>query len=325
MQDIQSLALPQQSQPLLEKLALCQRLPSPPGVAEKILALLEDRDATMGDFAEIIRLDPGLSARLLRLANSPIYGLRHEVLEVQQAITLLGMEATVSNALSIALMTTMRDRSASRLDHELFWRRSVGAASACRLLARHLQLPVVESFFMGALLQDIGMLALDSLDDEIYSGLGKSQADHRYVAAHEDGVFGIDHAAAGAWLASRWKLPMKYCQAILASHDPFEVPVDPEHASMADCVAVSGLIADILFGHDVQICVRRALNMGRRLTKLSADVLEIMLPRLVEELAEMSKLFELDLGDSAELAARCERAVQVMAADSSDARPQHAR
>ncbi len=325
MQSTSALSLPESFQPILEKLVLCQRLPSPPTVAEKILALVEDRSATMNDFADVIRLDPGLAARLIRMGNSPIYGQRREILEVRQAITLVGLDATISNALSIALVASMRDEATqSNLDQELFWSRSVAAASAGRLLARHIHLKVPETVFMGALLQDIGMLALDSLGEPGYAGIGPQQRDHRKLIAHEIKVFGIDHAAAGAWLASRWKMPMQYCQAILASHEPMETPVDAENAQLADCVAVAGLVADIFYGPDAQTCVRRALALGEQRVQLSPSVLASLLPKLIEELTEVSGLFEVDLGGPEFFEERHAAALQALEQDAQEARPQAA-
>lgn len=321
MQQLPDLTYPESFQPILEKLVLCQRLPSPPTVAEKILALVEDRSATMNDFAEVIRLDPGLAARLIRMGNSPIYGQRREILEVRQAITLVGLDATISNALSIALVASMRETAKSNLNQDLFWSRSVAAASAGRLLARHIHLKVPETSFMGALLQDIGMLALDSLEDEGYSGVSSLQHDHRKLIALELSVFGIDHASAGAWLASRWKMPVQYCQAILASHDPAQTPVDAENAGLANCVAVAGLIADIFYGPDSQTCVRRALALGEQRVQLSPAVLANLLPKLVAELGEVASLFEVDLGGPEFLQARYEDALKVLEEDAKDARP----
>ena len=99
----------------MEKLQWCKTIPSPPGVAEKILTLVEDRSATMNDFAEIIRVDPGLSARLLQLGNSPIYGLRREIYEVQQAITIIGLEATVSKSQASEIAKAWRRKPVGKL------------------------------------------------------------------------------------------------------------------------------------------------------------------------------------------------------------------
>ena len=57
----------------------CRSLPSPPGVAVQIIALAQDPNATLGAAAQIIGVDPALSARLLRVANSPLYATRRRI------------------------------------------------------------------------------------------------------------------------------------------------------------------------------------------------------------------------------------------------------
>ncbi len=315
MENSASLAYQPEEKPLLEKLAVCKNLPSAPGIAERILSLAEDRNATAEDFAELISIDAALSARILQLANSAIYKQRREVDDIRRAVALIGLEATLTNALSIAFVSSIRDHESSGLDKVLFWRRSIGAASSCRLLARHFHLPSGESYFMGALLQDIGMIALDSCDNSIYSKLGDRQADHIFVAKHECDTIGMDHATAGAWLMSSWGLPVKYCQSILASHKPGEIPVDPEHSRLANSVAVAGHIADIFFGHDTQTCVERALGTGALRIGLTPDILDAMLPRLVEELSALSSLFSLDLGTPEWLEKKQQEANSIIEAD----------
>ena len=297
MSELITFTMCKQEQAFLDQLAQCQNLPSPPGIADRILALVEDRHATADDFAKLINMDASLAARILQLGNSPVYKQRRELYEIDRAITLIGLEATLTNALSIALVSSMQERSASNLNLQLFWQRSICAASACRLLARHYRESKTEAFFMSALLQDIGMLAFDSMDTPIYAGLSPHQGDHLQVIAHERAVVGLDHATAGAWLISNWGLPVKYCEAILASHKPTDTLLEPENVKLAHCTAVSGLIADIFFGKSINDAIQRTLSVGGVLLNLKAEVLSTLLSYLADELASMSSLFDLDLGE----------------------------
>ena len=88
----------------LEALLLnCRNLPSPPGVALRIIELAQDPDVVMATAADTIGLDAALSARMLRIANSPLYASRRRVDNLSQALTLLGLNATLTLALGFSL------------------------------------------------------------------------------------------------------------------------------------------------------------------------------------------------------------------------------
>jgi len=296
-------------------------LPSPPGIAEKILALAEDPSSSINDFAEVVRVDPALTSRLLQLANSPVYGLPREIYDVRHAITVLGLEATLSNALSIALVASIKEQQQDGLDYQLFWRRALAGASANRLLARHVRAPVAEHFFMAALLQDIGMVALATLEPDLYLGLGKRQADHRAVSAEEEALHGADHAVAGAWLIDRWNLPSRYVEAVLASHSGGQGSIGGENEQLAGCTAASGPIADIIYSNNLEAGVRRALGAGVEMTQLTPAALSALLVRLVAELKELGGLFDLDLGRPEFLEGQLQRGLTAIESLTGDAEP----
>lgn len=309
---------------LFTRLDDCETLPTPPGIAEKILALAEDPSSSINDFAQVVRVDVALTSRLLQLANSPVYGLSREVYDVRHAITVLGLEATLSNALSIALVASIREQRCSGINYKHFWRRSLAAASANRLIARHVRAPVAEHFFMAGLLQDIGMIALATLDADLYARVGDRYTDHRALIAEEQALLGVDHAAAGAWLISSWRLPGRYAQAAHGSHDPAKTECDSENEQLKWCTAVSGSIADIIYADDPGAALRRALGSGALHAQLTPVALGAVLGKLVSELAELGSLFDLDLGSPEWLAKRLHDAQGMLDSYSDDAEPMRA-
>ena len=317
-------SFPEQCAGLLVKLDSCTTLPSPPGIAEKILALAEDPSSGINDFAEVVRVDVALTARLLQLANSPVYGLSREIYDVRHAITVLGLEATLSNALSIALVSSIRDQETAGIDYRHFWRRSIASASANRLLARHVRAPVAEHYFMAGLLQDIGMIAFATLDEELYVRLGSRQKDHRAVIAEEEAVLAANHALAGAWLVNNWALPRRYAEAINGSHDPASAGFDSDNEQLVWCTAVSGSIADIIYSDNPDAGVRRALGMGGKRAQLTPAALNTVLEKLVPELNELGALFDLDLGTSEWLTTQLERGMSAVESLAGEAAPMRA-
>ena len=283
---------------ILDRLRDCEDLPTPPGIAERILELADDTNSTMSDVAELVSADPALAARLLRLANSPAYGQRRTVETLTQACVLLGLSTTLQCALSLALVDSFSRRRSRGIDHSMFWRRSLAAASACRNLGRRIRADQPEAFFMAGLIQDVGMLAVETIEPSLYAGLNEGQTDHLYVTEFEQAYIGIDHVRIGAWLLQEWHLPEKYCVATLYSHDPVAASAIGDHSQIAMCAAVSGLIADAVYHPDMDIVIERALTATRDVLCLSTDQFVEIIETTCDDVVALADLFDIDLGSA---------------------------
>ena len=136
--------------------------PSPPGVATHIIELARDPDIEMGKVAKALSMDSALSIKILRIANSPLYAQRRKSENLRQALVVLGLNATLTLALSFSLVKGPAQRQGQRLEsYSFYWRRALLAATAARALADAMRQSLVEEIFLAALLQDVGMLALD--------------------------------------------------------------------------------------------------------------------------------------------------------------------
>ena len=218
-------------------LSLCRNLPSPAGVAVRIIELAQDPETDIATAADVIAMDVALGARMMRIANSPLYASRRRVENLSQALTVLGLNATLTLALGFSLAQC--GQGSHPVARERVWRRSVTAALASRLLGQHAGLRKAEELMLAGLLQDIGMLALLEVLGEDYARLVERAADNAELLAAEREWLGCDHATVGGWLARQWNLPALLREAILESEAP--ASDTPFNA----CVAVSGHVADI--------------------------------------------------------------------------------
>ena len=180
---------------LKQRLAQAKNLPTLPAVAMRITELARDPDADLGQVADAISHDPALVAKVLRIANSPFYALRRRCENLRQALTFLGINGTLALALSFSLLKAFKEQRQSGLDHEWLWRRSLIASASSRVLAERLVPTAGEELFLGALLQDIGMLALDSAVAGFYGPLVGQTAAHERFVTFEQERLGTDHAA----------------------------------------------------------------------------------------------------------------------------------
>ena len=192
--------------------------PSPPGVASHIIELARDPEIEMGKVAKALSMDSALSTKVLRIANSPLYAQRRKSENLRQALVVLGLNATLTLALSFSLVKSLRTGKANGMSHPLYWRRALIAATAARALADALRQSMAEEIFLAGLLQDVGMLALDQAVPDLYRGGESLQRDHAALAELEKKRLQVDHAAIGGWLMTKWNLPPRLCHAIEHSH-----------------------------------------------------------------------------------------------------------
>jgi len=198
---------------LLEQAA---RLPSPPTIVLALLASLGDDDVPLDTVAEHAGRDQALTARLLRIANSPWYGLSKRVASVRGAAVVLGF-ANLRN-LVIATEVINRYEAAPGTKTALagFWKHGLLTAFCAAALARRCAGEEGVAFTAG-LLHDIGKLVQASADPAAYASL-TTEEDGR--AALEVELFGANHAALGALIAERWRFPPAICAALRLHHTP---------------------------------------------------------------------------------------------------------
>jgi diguanylate cyclase (GGDEF)-like protein len=269
--------------------------PSPPGVATHIIELAQDPDIEMGKVAKALSMDSALSTKILRIANSPLYAQRRKSDNLRQALVVLGLNATLTLALSFSLVKTLRGAKANGLSYGLYWRRALLAATAARALGDALHHSSAEEIFLAALLQDVGMLALDKAVPDLYSQGEQLQRNHRALAEHEKKRLQVDHAHVGGWLMAEWHLPQRLHRAITNSHQlDLSFSADPAHI-FDRCVAVSGPVADLFLLDPEQrqfaetaLCAERSLGLDKMAFGQVLGTIGAMIP-------ETEAIFESDL------------------------------
>ncbi|MGE0384538.1 MAG: HDOD domain-containing protein [Gammaproteobacteria bacterium] len=207
----------------------------------RIRDLVNDPRASTGSIAGVIATDPALTARLLRVANAPIFGCAGRVDTVTKAVHLLGATEIHNLALAVSTLGAAHRLGGDLVDAEAFWRYSVHTAVLARTLGRKLRSIQAEGLFVAGLLHAIGHLLLcHRLPEEMRAVLASSRAGSRPLHAVERERFGLDYAAVGAALLGRWQLPPALCDAI-GGHT---APVQGERFSLdAAIVHIAAVLA----------------------------------------------------------------------------------
>ncbi len=229
-----------------QMVATATGLPTLPGVAVQIITAVNDEDADVESLVRALQRDPALAAKVLRVANSPIYGSRRGVESLQQAVVMLGMKATQSLALSFSLVSALKLQSGGALNYAQYWRRCLLAASAAKQVASCIMPTDKEAVFLAALMQDLGMLVLDRVMPDLYQNLPCSQADSLKLQAYELRRCGVNHAIIGEWMAREWGFSKRMQSAAAFSHKPEALEPDNSHKQFVCCVALGVKMADMM-------------------------------------------------------------------------------
>ncbi len=308
--------------PLFDRLRQSLSLPPLPPVASQIMKMCRNQDTEVEKLAEVISQDPAVVARLLQIANSSYYGgARHKVTSIVQAVTLLGMDAVGSLALSFCFYRLCRDMDhpeRSGMDHVKFWRRSIIASIAGRALGQWKKVGDPELVFLAALLQDIGLLALNGVEPEVMRTLTmNAKDDHTQLQIFETEHFGCDHAKVGSWVAESWQLPEEFQTAIANSHHPGDRDdYQEEQRKIVRCVALSGRLADIWCRSDTEKVVHDATTAAKDLLDLNPEDLQTILTKIPEGLSEIASFFQVHIGNAEEINRPLQTATKILLSDS---------
>lgn len=288
---------------LTKRLRFCNSLPSLPNIAVKIIELANDPDADINKACQYISLDPALAAKVLKTANSPLYKSRRSATNIRQAVSILGTHAIITVALSFSLASTLMKQpqnNQSVFDNNIFWRRSIASALACRALGEKLGLKSPDDLFLAALLQDIGILAFIAIMPTEYIPILASAKTHDELLKTERATFGSGHDELGYMLLKKWHLPDYIAMACIASHMQ---PPSTEliESSLNACVAASGHIADYFLAPHGTKETDAVIHAAKSWLDLDNDVISDVIDIMVAGLLPIEDLFEITLFESSEI------------------------
>lgn len=264
----------------LKKIIMDTRtLPTLPGVINKLNALSENDKASVQEMAKIVASDQVLSARILRLANSPSYGF-YRVSTISNAMILLGVNVVKSLALSSSIFAIMEKNSIG------LWEHSLGVGVAANLLARKLGLPECEEIATAALLHDIGKVIISlkcvEAEQEILRLVRERQI---YIREAEREVIDTDHAEIGGWLSKSWFLPEKLSEPIACHHD---VASSRNHRIKTSVVHVADILVKASgFGNSGDRYVPEIQQVAWDTLKLDQGIMADLVDTLEDKLVEV--------------------------------------
>ncbi len=243
---------------ILQKITDGDCIPSPAPVIIRLIELASDDAVSMKQVVSVIEKDPGLTTRVLKLANSPFYARKRDITSISQAVFLIGFNRLRIMALSLSLRDSFPVGKVRGMDYELFWRSSLYRALIAQGLARLTPRDKgvsEEELFSAGLILEIGMLLLfhvcpDILKDSFPGGASMSEL-IRWETEH----LGVTHREVGAIVLARWRFP----PFIVESQKHYGKEALAENRSIScRILEVSRIITEVFFGRGIAFIEKTA-------------------------------------------------------------------
>jgi len=212
-----------------------------PHVAIRVTQMVNDDNSTMRDFESIIQMDPVLVSRLLKLVNSPYFGLTGKVDSIAKAVVMVGMK-NLRNLVAVeALRTMFSGEGDDGFSRQHLWLHSATVAILCDMIGKRIFGDAREDLFLAGIIHDIGLIAEDqTAGEELREACRRYQPGKNSFVACERETIGTDHADVGFQLAKEWKMPPEVLSAIRFHHHPDKTP---EPSSVTGIVQLAEYIA----------------------------------------------------------------------------------
>ena len=265
----------------------CGQFATLPALAMQIIEIAEDPRTTWDDLHQVIAIDPAYGVRLLKLVNSPYYGLPRPIGTLHEALALLGFRAVKNVAISTSLGKLFRGgRISATFDASELWTHSIAVATAAQLLSRSTDISPDEAFLAG-LVHDLGILVeLQAQGTSFASMINRLDDDDELTfRCAEHITFQTTHEALGLAVCEAWKFPTNLSLTAGFHHRPWELAATdqalPALVHVADVLAARQSLG---YSRTVE-----TLDLAPEILRLAAlnenDVVavELLLPTAVAE------------------------------------------
>ncbi|TMO67185.1 HDOD domain-containing protein [Pseudoalteromonas aurantia] len=196
-------------------------LPAKPEILQKLQVELNQDEPELGAIAKIILEDVATSAAVLKVINSPAYGMSRSVTDIKQAVMFLGVNC-ITQLVTGHLLKNAFSQSDCGISLERFWDNASELSQIAMLIGQQIKPTIpVENLQLVGLFHDAGIPVMAMKYDNYSELLTKAtQRPEKTLVMYEEQVYPANHTIVGYFLATSWHLPKPICQMILRHHDP---------------------------------------------------------------------------------------------------------
>lgn len=287
----------------IDRFANSARLPSLPEVALKLVQVAQQSEPDYSDISQIIRSDPVISGKILKTVNSALFGFRHKIETVEEALPKLGLTLLRTLILSFHLARHRTDEKTIVSALQNHWRSSLTQAVIAEMIAEELGDVDPPTYFLAGMMQDIGILAMLSEAPQVYLQQVLARANFPDVAAAERSHFGFCHVDVTARILELWGMESCFGDTLKHHHDRV-VPVgESSDRKLAIALQAASQGADLIASHqNSPMSLSAAVADWASLLKLQMGFSEQKSQGIMDEVNqrvnEYSAMFSFNIGDS---------------------------
>lgn len=266
------------------------KLYSLPTVYTQLEMAINDPCSDFNQVAAILLDDAGLSARLLKLANSALYNFPSKIETISRAITIIGTKQLHELVLATCIISLFKNIPKEVLDMDAFWKHSIATGVCARTIATFHREPNVERFYVMGLLHDIGrLIMLVHMPDAISEQMNAAKAGNRLLRQLERDAFGFDHAEVAQVLLTSWRIPASVVKAVGCHHRPISAG---EFGYEAAVIHFSDILVHALeLGSSGEIFVPDLDDRAWQLLKLTHTQIPMIVELIESQYEEVVGLF----------------------------------
>ncbi|MBM9612725.1 GGDEF domain-containing protein [Desulfobulbus rhabdoformis] len=295
------------SEAVLSTIFNSKDLPTLPIIASKLLVLTAQEDTPLTEIATLISQDMGLSTKILRVANSSFYSFPQQIASINQAVSILGLNAVRSLVLSFSFLSLGEKNKKSKFNFEQFWERSLVEAAGTKLILEQIPYADTEEAFTCGLLQNIGQLIfattlsqeyeqiLNSLEAGKQDNNNGQQIDQRQL---EQELIGITHTEVGFEVAKMWGLPESLLLPIKFHHQPTSYEGTNEKVTLYIRAAyLAGLLANIFYSETPEVFHKQFRTEAKNLLQLKIRGVNTVLKMIDQTIGQSANFFGIKINE----------------------------
>ena len=297
---------------ILVKLEQTDEIFSLPQTLMQVLDAIESEEWTAQSISAIIAKDPGLTARILKMANSSYYSRGAEISSVNRAVLVLGASMVKCLALSAVIFNPPAEvKNKLEFDFKGLYTHYLSTAITAQQLSEEVEGVKAEEAFTAGLLHDIGMIFLLKAEPIIYQEILKKHEFGSDLTSLEKESFGTDHAEVGYLISRKWKLPAILQNAIGNHHRLTEGDNYDDYSALEKIVALANLINRHVFsgvGQHIEESIRNISGLVKSLD-LDHEIIQRINDKILQETLSAAEHVGIEVGDPFQLLEKANRQI----------------
>jgi HD-like signal output (HDOD) protein len=214
-----------------------------PLIYERLTEVINHPRSSIEDITRVISEDQGLTARLLKLANSPLFGYFSRIDSIGKAATIIGTQQLQAMALAVSVMEVFTGIPENLVNMKTFWQHSIACGITARALAIYRREANVERVFAAGILHDVGRLVICTAMPQFFTGLLIAGREEKALLFRmEEESLGFTHAEVGGRLLEKWRIPASIAEPVACHHSPDKArkfPLEAAFIHLADIICKS--------------------------------------------------------------------------------------